>query len=111
MAPNKEITENRLMFKQFCILKCPCYAKFCNFIIDNYFILSDEFFNYPQEILFRSFSEILKLVGKKYFFVRGKKIERILKSLNKKTDVKYTLGNCIIEKINKTVIVLKEHNN
>ena len=74
-------------------------------------ILSEDFFNYPEEILFRSFSEILKLVGNKYFFVRGKKIERILKSLTKKTNVKYTLGNCIIEKINKTVIVLKEHNN
>ncbi len=77
-------------------------------ILKNKAILNEEFFNYPEEVLFRSFSEILKLIGNKHFFVRGKKIKTILETLSHKTNVRYTLGNCVIEKINKTVIVLKE---
>ncbi len=77
-------------------------------ILKNKAILNEEFFNYPEEVLFRSFSEILKLIGNKHFFVRGKKIKTILENLSYKTNVRYTLGNCVIEKINKTVIVLKE---
>ena len=77
-------------------------------IIKNKAILNEEFFNYPEEVLFRSFSEILKLIGNKYFYARGKKIESILETLTHKTNVKCTLGNCVIEKINKTVIVIKE---
>ena len=58
--------------------------------------------------------------GRKWISIKGNlflsiyfkiKNSQSLKSLTKKTNVKYTLGNCIIEKINKTVIVLKEHNN
>tara|TARA_Y100000992_G_scaffold291436_1_gene247835 strand:- start:477 stop:1502 length:1026 start_codon:yes stop_codon:yes gene_type:complete len=71
-------------------------------------ILNEDFFYYPQEIVFRSFSEILKLVGKNYYSPRGKKIANILKLLNYRTKFKRTLGNCIIKKINKTVILSKE---
>ncbi len=78
-------------------------------VLKNKAILSEEFFDNPEEILFRSFSEIVKLVGNKNSYVRGKKIENILNSLSYKSNVKYTLGNCVIEKINKTVIVKKEH--
>ena len=78
-------------------------------VLKNKAILSEEFFDNPEEILFRSFSEIVKLVGNKNSYVRGKKIENILNSLSGKSNVKYTLGNCVIEKINKTVIVKKEH--
>jgi len=71
-------------------------------------ILKEEFFNFPQEVLFRSFSQILQLVGKKYFPPRGKKIINILENLESKITFKSTLGNCVIKKINRTVIVLKE---
>ena len=77
-------------------------------ILKNKAILNEEFFNYPEEVLFRSFSEILKLIGNKYFSARGKKIKSILETLTHKSNVKCTLGNCVIEKINKTVIVQKE---
>ena len=77
-------------------------------IFKNKAILNEEFFNYPEEVLFRSFSQILKLIGNNHFFARGKKIKKILEILSYKTNAKCTLGNCVIEKINKTVIVLKE---
>ncbi len=77
-------------------------------ISHNKVVLKEEFFNSPQEVLFRSFSKILQLVGKKYFPPRGKKIANILENLESKTTFKSTLGNCVIKKINRTVIVHKE---
>ena len=88
---------------------------FCNknlrensIISRNKVVLNKEFFNFPQEVLFRSFSEVLHLVGKKYFPPRGKKIINILENLQNETTFKSTLGNCVIKKINRTVIVFKE---
>ena len=78
-------------------------------ILKNKAILNKQFFSYPDEILFRSFSEIIKKIGRKHFFARGKKIKIVLEALSNKADIKCTLGNCIIEKINNTVIVIKEH--
>ena len=77
-------------------------------IYENKVVLNEEFFNFPQEVLFRSFSQILQLVGKKYFPPRGKKIVNILENLENKITFKTTLGNCVIKKINRTVIVYKE---
>ena len=77
-------------------------------ISHNKVVLKEEFFNFPQEVLFRSFSKILQLVGKKYFPPRGKKIANILENLESKTTFKSTLGNCVVKKINRTVIVYKE---
>ena len=77
-------------------------------IYENKVVLNEEFFNFPQEVLFRSFSQILQLVGKKYFPSRGKKIVNILENLKNKVSFKSTLGNCVIKKINRTVIVYKE---
>ena len=77
-------------------------------IFRNKVVLNKEFFNSPQEVLFRSFSEVLHLVGKKYFPPRGKKIINILENLQNETTFKSTLGNCVIKKINRTVIVFKE---
>tara|TARA_Y100000768_G_scaffold115507_1_gene85235 strand:- start:164 stop:1186 length:1023 start_codon:yes stop_codon:yes gene_type:complete len=77
-------------------------------IFHNKVILKEEFFNFPQEVLFRSFSQILQLVGKKYFPTRGKKIVNILENIENKITFKSTLGNCVIKKINRTVIVYKE---
>ena len=77
-------------------------------ISHNKVVLKEEFFNFPQEVLFRSFSKILQLVGKKYFPPRGKKIANILENLESKTTFKSTLANCVIKKINRTVIVYKE---
>ena len=58
--------------------------------------------------MFRSFVEIIKVVGKKYYPVRGKKIDRIINLIGTKTSFKVTLGGCVIKKINHSIIVSKE---
>jgi len=71
-------------------------------------ILKDAFFKNSAEVVFRSFSEVIKFVGKKYYPSRGKKIESIIKLINSKPALKTTLGGCLIKKISLTVIVSKE---
>jgi tRNA(Ile)-lysidine synthase len=73
-----------------------------------YVILNNLFFNHSNEVVFRSFTEVIKLVGKKYYPSRGKKIEKIIQSINAKASLKLTLGGCLIKKVNQTVIVSKE---
>ena len=74
-------------------------------------ILNEEFFNQPHEVTFRSLTEIIKFVGNKYYFVRGKKIDNIIDKLKGENRIshKLTLGNCIIHKVNNSIIVVKEH--
>ncbi len=74
-------------------------------------ILNEEFFNQPHEVTFRSLSEIIKLVGNKYYSVRGKKIDTVIDKLKGENRIylKLTLGNCIVYKVNQSIIVLKEH--
>ena len=71
--------------------------------------LNNEFFNQPREVVFRSLTEIIKIVGKKYYPVRGKKIDKILELVENNSLFKLTLGNCIIKRVNNTIIVSKEH--
>ena len=71
-------------------------------------ILKKNFFNHSDEVVFRSFTEIIKLVGNKYYPTRGKKIDNIIKLINNRTSFKVTLGGCVIKKVNETIIVLKE---
>ena len=74
----------------------------------NKLILSEEFFNHPYEIVFRALSELIKLIGKKYYLVRGKKLDRILKDIKNNSLTKSTLGGCVLEKVNETLIITKE---
>ena len=71
-------------------------------------ILNDKFFKHPHEIVFRSFSDSLNFVSKKYYPVRGKKIDKIIKDIQKSSFSKCTLGSCLVEKVNQTVIISKE---
>ena len=74
----------------------------------NITILNREFFQKPYEITFRSFSYLIKLIGKKHYFVRGKKLDNVITNISKNNLKKLTLGGCIIEKVNQTIIVSKE---
>ncbi len=76
----------------------------------NIAFLKNEFFNQPHEVIFRSFSEIIKSVGRNYYSPRGKKIDRIIEiiKISTKSSVKLTLGNCLINKVNQSIIVTKE---
>jgi len=40
-------------------------------------VLKENFFNHSSEVVFRSFTEVIKLVGKKYYPVRGKKLIKL----------------------------------
>ena len=46
---------------------------------------------------------------KKYYSVRGKKLDKMIKSIEMNNQIKTTLGGCIIEKLNQTVIISKEY--
>jgi tRNA(Ile)-lysidine synthase len=71
-------------------------------------ILREDFFSQSEEVVFRSFVEVIKAVGKKYYPARGKKIDRIINLIGTKTSFKVTLGGCVIKKVNGTVILSKE---
>jgi len=75
----------------------------------NELVLNEEFFNHPYDVVFRSLSESLKLIGKKHYLVRGKKLDNILKKIKENNLIKETLGGCVIKKIKQTVILAKEY--
>ena len=54
-------------------------------------------------------SDSIKLVGKKYYSTRGMKLSKILSDIENNRLFKVTLGGCIIEKVNQTVIISKEY--
>jgi len=71
-------------------------------------ILKESFFVQSEEVVFRSLVASIQAVGKKYYPVRGKKIDKIIELINLKSSFKVTLGGCIIKKVNGTIILLKE---
>ena len=74
----------------------------------NELILKDNFFDNSYEVIFRSLSDLIHLVGKKPNFVRGIKIENILNKIKEQKLRKETLGGCVIKMVNHTVILTKE---
>ncbi len=75
----------------------------------NRYILNSDFFKQPHEVVFRSFSNLLRKVGGKYYAARGKKINKILHQIDEKKFEKSTLSDCIIQKVNNSVIIYKEN--
>ena len=77
--------------------------------LTNSVILKQDFFRNPNEIVFRSITEIIQQVGNKNKYTRGAKIENLLSSLRSKNNyLKKTLSGCIIQKFKKSVIISKE---
>jgi tRNA(Ile)-lysidine synthase len=74
----------------------------------NFIILKENFFSQSNEVVFRSLIEVIKIVGKKYYPVRGKKIDKVINLISTKSSFKVTLGGCVIKKVNETVILSKE---
>ena len=75
----------------------------------NRLTIGNNFFNQPHEVIFRSLSDAINTVGNKYYPVRGKKLDKIIKEIQNNSLIKVTLGGCIIEKVNQTVIITKEN--
>ena len=74
----------------------------------NAYILKKSFFDNPQEIVMRSLSDLLKKVGKRYYPSRGRSMLVLLKTIHQKDSFKITLGGCIVEKFNNSLIIYKE---
>ena len=71
-------------------------------------ILNEDFFNQSQEVIFRSFSDSIKFIGNKHYASRSKKLLKVIELIKNKPSFKVTLGNCILERVNQTVIISKE---
>ena len=71
-------------------------------------VLNKKFFCHPYEVVFRSLSDSLKIIGNKYNFARGKKVDLILDKIEKNILKKETLAGCVIKKVRHTVIITKE---
>ena len=72
-------------------------------------ILKEDFLKQPDEIVFRSLSEVIQKVGKKNTFTRGAKIDNLLKYLKSINNFsKKTLSGCIIQKFENSVIISPE---
>jgi tRNA(Ile)-lysidine synthase len=74
----------------------------------NTYILSYDFFNQSHEIIFRSLSNLIQKLGKKYYPVRGKSINELSKKINERSFKKITLGGCYVERVNDTILISKE---
>ena len=74
----------------------------------NNYIINEDFFQEPFEIVFRSLSVILRQVSNSYYPPRGKNLQNLINLLNSKKFKKATLSGCIIEKINNSLKIYKE---
>ena len=74
----------------------------------NIYILNFSFFDQAHEIIFRSLTNLIQKLGKKYYPVRGKSIDELIKKINEKSFTKITLGGCFVERINETILISQE---
>ena len=74
----------------------------------NIYILNNNFFDQSHEIIFRSLAKIIQTIGKKYYPVRGKSIDELIRGISKKSFTKVTLGGCFVEKVNETILISRE---
>ena len=72
-------------------------------------ILNNNFFDQSHEVVFRSLTFVIQKIGKKYYPVRGKSINELIKRITLKTFSKITLGGCFVESINKTILISREN--
>ena len=73
-------------------------------------ILNDDFFYQPNEIVFRSLSEVIHKFGIKDQYTRGSKVINLLKHLNSLENTKQiTLSGCLFKKVSKSIIISREN--
>ena len=73
------------------------------------YIINQNFFDQSHEIIFRSLTKIIQNLGKKYYPVRGKSINELIKGINTRSFSKVTLGGCFIDRVNETIIISREN--
>ena len=70
--------------------------------------LSSEFFSSTDEIILRSFTKILQDISGRYFPARGKRVSKTIHQIRQKSVLKTTIGGCVIEKIENSVVIYRE---
>ena len=75
----------------------------------NIYILSNSFFDQSHEIIFRSLTTLVQKLGEKYYPVRGKSINELIKKIDNKSFTKLTLGGCYVERVNETILITQEN--
>ena len=79
------------------------------FLKKNTIILNQDFFDQSHEVIFRSFTKIIQIIGEKYYPARGKSINELMKKVESNSFLKITLGGCFIQRINKSIVICKEN--
>ena len=74
----------------------------------NCFIVKESFFSKPREIVLRSFILLLTELSGRFHPPRGKNTILAIENLISGKVKKMTIGGCMIEKIQKTIVILKE---
>jgi len=83
--------------------------KHASFISKNKCLINKKIFsNEAQEIIFKSFSDILSLVSGTYYPPRSKKVVSLIDRLKSDKFSKSTLGGCIIEEKDNFILISKE---
>ena len=72
------------------------------------YIVNKIFFDQPHEIVFRSLSNVLKRIGKKYYSSRGRSVDQVIQKIKLNSFNKVTLSGCVIEKLNNSLIIYQE---
>ncbi len=73
-------------------------------------ILKDDFLKQPDEIVFRSISELIHVIGNKTNYTRGKKLISLINKIKTtKSFKRQTLSGCIFEKVNKSIVISSEN--
>ena len=83
--------------------------KHSSFISKNKCLINNKIFlEEANEIIFKSFSDVLSLVSGTYYPPRSKKITSLINRVKKNEFKKSTLGGCVIEKRDNFIIISRE---
>ena len=83
--------------------------KHASFVSKNKCLINKKIFSDEAgEIVFKSFSDILSLVSETYYPPRSKKVTNLINRVKKNKFKKSTLGGCIVEEKNNSILISKE---
>ena len=83
--------------------------KYVSFVSKTKCLINKQIFSKEaEEIIFKSFSDILSLVSGSYYPPRSKKIINLINRVKKNKFSKSTLGGCIVEKKDNFILISKE---
>ena len=100
------LSDSNLTVNHYVIQNIKCNSKYNN--KKKNYILNEDFFNQPHEIVFRSLTNLLKKTGNKYYSPRGKSVSQLLSKLRSGEIKKINISGCILEKINNSFIIYEE---